>query len=722
MRIQPFCIPSVNILYSPMPLPEKLQKVFLNSWFIAIILGSVVFFMIPFKPDPYVAELIFNARSPEENAHIQFYDLDGDGLDEMIKSFYNEESQRLSHLVLLSNGNIKDQYNIDGELNYLLTKCFIGDYNQDGKAELFSLIVEGRNVYLNIIIPFCEDCQSHNAKIKVYEIPDEYLLNFELERNDMKLVDWSGNGNLELVCSLFGRYKFIDPRGLYAIDIDNKTVRRSPSYGNSPSSLVLFDHDQDGRLEISGKIGSGKNIHDEAMWEYPDHTAWLMVFNDKLELINDVKGFPGPFTTLCVYPVERDGKTELAGLMAHSGPEDYESYLFETKNLNEIIIRDKIGERVQNPGTRMNILKSKEESKIVIPSHEGDLVFYDLDLNFLSKETFNKQKSGIIYILDLDDDGTDEIIMRDFVSHEWVIVDSAGKLMTTIPTGYGESQIESIGVTNGNRGFVGYYHHGDIITYFTIHKNYFHYLKWLLLLGLVGAFYALAYVFKWIQRKQSGEKEILRHQINTLQLQSIKNQLDPHFTFNALNVLNYLSINNDNEGVESFTHHFSKLIRSQLEMSDQPAVKLYDELGFVHHYIELQKLRFDVPIIYDEEVSGEVDMNLRIPKMMIHTHVENAIKHGLLPTERGGYVKVIIIADKNCSKITIWDNGVGRSIVNNGSKEVLKNNTGKGLAILNQQYDLFDQLFKRRIRQEIEDLIDENKNPAGTKIVIRVPE
>ena len=117
-----------------------------------------------------------------------------------------------------------------------------------------------------------------------------------------------------------------------------------------------------------------------------------------------------------------------------------------------------------------------------------------------------------------------------------------------------------------------------------------------------------------------------------------------------------------------------------------------------------------------------MDMNLRIPKMMIHTHVENAIKHGLLPTERGGYVKVIIIADKNCSKITIWDNGVGRSIVNNGSKEVLKNNTGKGLAILNQQYDLFDQLFKRRIRQEIEDLIDENKNPAGTKIVIRVPE
>ena len=114
-------------------------------------------------------------------------------------------------------------------------------------------------------------------------------------------------------------------------------------------------------------------------------------------------------------------------------------------------------------------------------------------------------------------------------------------------------------------------------------------------------------------------------------------------------------------------------------------------------------------------------MNLRIPKMMIHTHVENAIKHGLLPSGRGGIVRVIVRADKNSTQITIQDNGIGRSPLIEKTSDSAHNNTGKGLVVLNQLYDLFYQLYKIKIRQDIVDLKDDEGKPVGTKITIFVP-
>lgn len=87
-------------------------------------------------------------------------------------------------------------------------------------------------------------------------------------------------------------------------------------------------------------------------------------------------------------------------------------------------------------------------------------------------------------------------------------------------------------------------------------------------------------IIRWSQNRQLKIRENLKTQMRKLELVGIKNQLDPHFTFNASNVLNYLSRQNDTKGVESFTNHFSKLQRQQAELSDQYYTTLNDDPYF----------------------------------------------------------------------------------------------------------------------------------------------
>lgn len=679
-----------------------------------------MYYLIPFHPYPYEANIAYGDHF-NENSIVQFYDLNSDGLDERIVSYYSEDKQQYSHVVLNSDGTTKDQLNNYGVDNSTTMKCFIGDYNHDGYAELFSAYMRGRQVFVRVFSPYNEDCDAHEREIMIYDIPLSESGKVDLEIPDIALIDLYGGKNLELVMILYGRYDEIDPRRIFAVEIDDQEIRSSPSYGNIISSLVVFDHNLDGIPELTGIAASPNNNKKEQDWEFPDSIAWLMVFDNHLELATNTPSFPGPFTIVYLTPVRRGDKTELAGFMKHDGSGNYPNYMFETRNLEEIIIRDTVDKRAPDIDLWMGTVSNQDSAEILVASYSGTLLFYDQELNFGHKvrldRLINLQK-----IIDLNQDGKDEIILMDVVTKETIFLNHKGKLLTRILFDHAGESLSIIGETYGLKGQTAFCQNGQYLSYFTLQKNHLFYLQWLILVGLIGFFLGLAFVFKWIQRKQIRDKELVRQQLNTLQLQSLKNQLDPHFTFNALNVLTYLSGQNDNKGVESFSHHFSRLLRSQLEMSDQPSVKLHSELQFVRHYIELQKLRFDIPVKYDEDISIDVDMDLKIPKMMIHTHVENAIKHGLIPAG-GGEIRIHISKEMQATLIQIQDNGAGRKPKQKTDPSPLRpldSSTGKGLAILNQLYDLYYQLYKVKIKQEFVDLKDKKGNPKGTIVKINL--
>ena len=74
------------------------------------------------------------------------------------------------------------------------------------------------------------------------------------------------------------------------------------------------------------------------------------------------------------------------------------------------------------------------------------------------------------------------------------------------------------------------------------------------------------------------------------------------------------------------------------------AEKIYRSLGeeidFVTTYLELEKLRFGEKFNYEIEIGEGVSKREQVPKLVLQTFAENAVKHGIMPSESGGLMKI----------------------------------------------------------------------------------
>lgn len=213
------------------------------------------------------------------------------------------------------------------------------------------------------------------------------------------------------------------------------------------------------------------------------------------------------------------------------------------------------------------------------------------------------------------------------------------------------------------------------------------------------------------RKKAQAEKEKIE-----LQLKTIKNQIDPHFAFNAINMIGSLVYKNDPDTVYDYFSKFAKLIRSTLQDSAKIARPLKDEIEFVKNYIEIQKTRFKGKFDYEIKMDDSIDTGINVPKMIIQTYVENAIKHGLMHKQSKGLLSINIWQKNNRMRITITDDGIGRE----KAKDLSKTGTKKGLLIVQQIFGMYNKLNKHQIKQEIIDLFDEHHKACGTQVILTI--
>jgi LytS/YehU family sensor histidine kinase len=201
-----------------------------------------------------------------------------------------------------------------------------------------------------------------------------------------------------------------------------------------------------------------------------------------------------------------------------------------------------------------------------------------------------------------------------------------------------------------------------------------------------------------------------------LQLQGIKSQLDPHFTFNVLNAVSSMIYSTDRESAYDYMNKFTRLLRGMLNDAERIYRSLEEELDFVKTYLELEKLRFGKKFNYFIDMEEGLDMKVQVPKMVLQTFAENAIKHGLMPCKEGGILKIALEKETEYFKLTIQDNGIGRAQAAGKSKS-----TGKGLKLINEFYNILNHLNKKPITYLISDLYSGSGNPAGTRVEVWVP-
>lgn len=147
------------------------------------------------------------------------------------------------------------------------------------------------------------------------------------------------------------------------------------------------------------------------------------------------------------------------------------------------------------------------------------------------------------------------------------------------------------------------------------------------------------------------EDEKRKAEINALQM-----QINPHFLYNTLNSIKYLSIIQNANNIKRITDLLISLLK-ELANNKTDFITIKDEINILKKYVEIQKViymdKFSVSIVCPKDL-----YSAKIIKFILQPIIENSIFHGILPSERKGKIR-IKIQKKDYLKIRIIDNGVG---------------------------------------------------------------
>lgn len=140
-----------------------------------------------------------------------------------------------------------------------------------------------------------------------------------------------------------------------------------------------------------------------------------------------------------------------------------------------------------------------------------------------------------------------------------------------------------------------------------------------------------------------------------IELNNLKNQLNPHFIFNALNSIRALVDENPGKSKQAI-NHLSNILRNSLTFEKKGLTKFEDELKIVKDYLSLESIRFEERLKTELDIHPESSRFL-VPPFMIQTLVENGIKHGVSRLTQGGTIHLKTLVDKNRLKIQIRNSG-----------------------------------------------------------------
>ncbi|MFK5974472.1 MAG: 2TM domain-containing protein [Flavobacteriaceae bacterium] len=190
---------------------------------------------------------------------------------------------------------------------------------------------------------------------------------------------------------------------------------------------------------------------------------------------------------------------------------------------------------------------------------------------------------------------------------------------------------------------------------------------------LVSLFLHAFYFYKALQENKVKEQKIIAGTASA-KFDALKNQLDPHFLFNSLNVLTSLIEENPLQA-QKFTTSLSKVYRYVLEQKNKDLVSVDEELKFAKTYVRLLKMRFEDSIVL-EILEASSDPEAKIVPLSLQLLLENAVKHNVVTADRPLHIKV-----------TEED---GKLVVSNNvqEKQVVKKGSGVGLQNIRQRYGI----------------------------------
>ena len=228
---------------------------------------------------------------------------------------------------------------------------------------------------------------------------------------------------------------------------------------------------------------------------------------------------------------------------------------------------------------------------------------------------------------------------------------------------------------------------------------------WLIYWVILGGLQAYQYYWRYVNSELRLEK--LEHSFSEARLNALRMQLDPHFLFNALNTISS-HVERDPKLTRRMIEHLGDLLRMSLESKDRQEVPLAEELAFLDHYLEIQKIRFGDQLRIVMDIAPEVKY-AAVPSMFIQPLVENAIRHGISRRASGGTIVVRAKPLGERLEIRVLDDGMGLPL---GWK--LEESEGLGLSITRQRIAGLHPNGASRF-------VVRNRTEGGTEVDVSLP-
>jgi len=674
---------------------------FYLSLIFSLLLTVISLWIIPI-PGKYVSKLMKKERT-STNEILVYNDLDNDGNSELLR-FVKDFIGRPA-LIIENRGKVLFQWNLNGVFaRGTFYHCMDADNN--GKKEVVIFTCENDSIFMNAI-----DIQTQEKIVN-----REFITRYKKTKGRIDFgihkaitLDVNKDGNNEIIFAVACAFSHIS-RKLAVFDFKNNTLHISEKAGcHIGWNIQPCDLDDDGKFEFLGNIHSPGNSKID--YPYSDQFSWLMVCDDQMKYKfppRNIGKYPA-FTFESVF----QGKEEkcIAIFYNYSGLDDtpfLALYSSQGILIRKKLIKDSVGLR----SAVMSVLQGEDNNLIALYRSNGIVEIY----NELLEKIAERESSpflGATMKSDIDNDGVDEclfigsdrnelIVTRKDYSHPVsILLDDDIKDMHH--SMFLQNNTPMIHINMNNYSYL-----------FSYTKNFLYAFRYLVyILTFMATFLMFHFMGKlyqyYLKRQYEDEKRITE-----LQVKAIEQQMSPHFTLNILNSIGNLYENHDKQKAQYYFGKYSKLLRITLISSGEISIPLKDELNFTQSYLELEKLRLNNGFQYHFLDNDHIP-DIKVPKFLIQTFVENAVKHGIFPLQgkRSANIQVNYKHTKDHFCITIEDNGIGRELAK------LQNipSTGKGLSILDEILQLYKRFESRSINYKIEDKYPE-KEESGTKVTI----
>lgn len=689
---------------------EILKQRLVSPFLLAIPCTILIIILLPNLFPKYKSELIDQGLIDKLGGFEFWEDIDRDGNSERIVLFNNNDG-KASIKIIEEDGYLGAHYYCRGEMFSKYPFLYFGAFNNEGDKLILVYSMINDSIFLN--------CIDH-ANLQDFLFRDLFIGKVktpgskDTRPGTLFWEDLDNDGWKEVIFTLQTGFP-LQPRGCYVYNFREGKLTKSPDMGVYFGITAIEDVNQDDYKELFTKTYAISNYSDSLGGMKDDHSAWIMAFNNDLKFLFPPVEFRGKYIKIRSLPIKTSNEWYLVSLVYQLIPGTQQPRVILTNLQGKVIRERNLTDTLEKPDYDLFYL-GEDREHIYITNKKG--YFEKIDVSLQPKETYNliEVTSSIFLELDLDGDGKMEYVTMDNFGYMPIVFrkDLSYPLPIDLPMSRESRFIRGKALENGKIAI--FIQQADQYYVFSYDRNKLHFLKFPFYFGIYIFILGFIHLIRRLQRFQLEHRKKLSEEITALQLKSIKSQFDPHLTFNIMTSISYAVHQENKELAKQFIAKFSDFIRSIVTDSDKISRTLGRELMLISNYLDVEKIRLK-HFEYVIKTPDKVNLSVEIPKNIVLTFVENAVKHGIRPKESSAtiIVSVEIKADGNL-EIFIEDDGVGRT----ESKDTGKENTGKGLLIVEQILDLWYKLYGKQITWAIEDLKTDNTS-AGTRVKIIIP-